>query len=167
MFCTTARSKKLSLFKAFSNKSSATNRRWHQTHTGVGKQAEQKQTDRMTHSRLCFSPEWDSPSPQAVSQETCWNGREVKRQLNVLASLDKFSRTVVLCGVKYKERLVTSTNTRKQQNFITLSTFCSFFVYLIWTRKVCTDLKWLHQMFNNRTWAIVLNNEVNNLPLDQ
>lgn len=87
-------------------------------HTGVGKQAEQKQADRMTHFRLCFPPECDSPPPQAVSQETCWHGREVKRQLNVLASLDKFCGTLVLRGVKYKERLVTSTSTGKGKNYI-------------------------------------------------
>lgn len=99
-------------------------------HTGVGKQAEQKQTDRMTHSRLCFPPECDSPPPQAVSQETCWYGSEVKRQLNVLGSLDKFNWTVVLCGVKYKERFVTSTGTGKSQNYISLCTSCSLLVHL-------------------------------------
>lgn len=92
------RSKNLSFFKVFCSKSSATDRRRHRIHTVVGKQAEQKQTDRMTHSRLCFPAECDSSPPQAVSQETCWYGREVKRQLNVLASLDKFNGTAVLRG---------------------------------------------------------------------
>lgn len=116
----------------FCKKSPASNRRWHQIHI-VGKQAEQKQTDRMTHSRLCFSPECDTPPPQAVSLETCWYGREVKRQLNVFASLDKFNGTVVLRGVKYKERFVTSTSTAKGQNYMSLCTSCSFLIHLTCT----------------------------------
>lgn len=90
----------------------------------------------MTPSRLCFPPECDSPPPQAVSQETCWYGREVKRQLNVLASLDKFSGTVVLRGVKYKGCLVTSTRTGKGQNYISLCTSCSLLVHLACTRSL-------------------------------
>lgn len=137
MFRTTAQQsvsqKTVIFFKVFCNKSSATNRRWHQIHTGVGKQAEQKQTDRMTHSRLCFPPEWDSPPPQAISQETYWYGREVKRQLNVLASLDKFSGTVVLRGVKYKRCLVTSSRRGKDQKCISLRTSCSLLFHLGWT----------------------------------
>lgn len=82
---------------------------------------------------FCFPPEWDSLPPQAISQETCWYGREVKRQLNVLASFDKFNWTVVLRGVKYKERLVTSTSTGKGQNYISLCTSCSLLVHLACT----------------------------------
>lgn len=127
-------SKRLSFLKVFCKKSSATNRRRHQMHIVVGKQAEQKQTDRMTHSRLCFSPECDTPPPPwAVSLETCWHGREVKRQLNVLASLDKFTGTVVLRGVKFKKRLVTSTSTGKGQNSISLCTSCSLRIHLTCT----------------------------------
>lgn len=77
----------------------------------------------MTRSRLCFPPERDSPPPQAVSQETCWYGREVKGQLNVLVSLDKFNGTGVLCGAKYKEPLVTSTSSGRGQDYIRLCVF--------------------------------------------
>lgn len=117
-------------FKVFCNKSSATNRHWHQIHTGVGKQAEQKQTDRMTHSRLCFPPEWDSPPPQAISQETYRYGREVKRQLNVLASLDKFSGTVVLRGVKYKRCLSPLAVEEKTRSVSVLELLVPFFFTL-------------------------------------
>lgn len=99
----------------------------------LGSKPSRKKLDRMTHSRLCFPPEWDSPPPRAVSQETCWYRREVKRQLNVLVSLDKFSGTVVVRGVKYKERLVTSSSTGKGQNSISLYTSCSLLVHLACT----------------------------------
>lgn len=119
--------------KGFAINLFAANRRWHQIHIVVGKQAEQKQTDRMTHSKLCVPLQRDSPPPQAGSQETWWYGREVKRQLNVLASLDEFSGTVVVRGVKYKERLVTSTSTGKNQNCISLCTSCPLLIHLACT----------------------------------
>lgn len=128
MFGTTAQQSALQ--KVFCNKFCPTSRRWHQIHTAVGKQAEQNQIDRMTRSRLCFPVKCCSPPLQAVSQETCWYGREVKRQLNVLASLDKFNGTVVLRGVKYKERLVTSTSTGNSQNYISLCTSCFHLIHL-------------------------------------
>lgn len=93
--------------------SSTENRRRHWKHI-VGKQARQKQTDRMTLSRLFLSSERDIRPPRALSPETCWYGREVKRQLNVSTSLDRLNGTArQRGGGGDKERLVTSTGTGK------------------------------------------------------
>lgn len=94
----------------------------------VGKQARQKQTDRMTLSRLFLPSECDTRPPRALSPETCWYGREVKRQLNVSTSLDRLNGTALQRGGGGTRSALSLPPVQgKDQNYIGLCTSCSLF----------------------------------------
>lgn len=107
--------------------SSTENRRRHWKHI-VGKQTRQKETDRMTLSRFFLSSERDTRPPRALSPETCWYGREVKRQLNVSTSLDRLNGTALQRGGRGTRNALSLPPVHGTgQNYIGLCTSCSLF----------------------------------------